>query len=151
MTNIRFTVSARSKNMETPVLDFLYENFRGLSYDSIDSLFGFLERSTLYGGRIFTGPELCDNDVDNLYNKNIGVRLPLSNHYVDYDDYIMNAHLLDKYHRTGNAVIITNDNLAKWIREDFPDYRIEASVIKNINTYDKINSALELYHSLFFL
>jgi hypothetical protein len=60
----------------------------------------------------------------------------------------MNAWLLDKYHRKGNAVIVTNDDLACWVREDFPYYRIEASVIKNINTIEKINDSLALYDTI---
>jgi collagenase-like PrtC family protease len=56
--------------------------------------------------------------------------------------------LLEKYHRTGNAVIITNDGLARWIREDFANYKIEASVIKNIDSYAEIDNAFELYDTV---
>ena len=44
-----------------------------------------------------------------------------------------------------HSVIITHDDLARWIRRDFPHYRIDASVIKNINTPKKLAQALELY------
>jgi collagenase-like PrtC family protease len=33
---------------------------------------------------------------------------------------------------------LTNDELAGWIRADFPDYKLEASVIKNIDNKENI-------------
>jgi len=56
--------------------------------------------------------------------------------------------LLKKYHRPCNSIIVTNDDLARWIQQDFPRYRIDASVIKNIKTHQKIDEALELYDSV---
>ena len=53
--------------------------------------------------------------------------------------------LLEKYHHEPNSVIVTNDDLAQWIRVDFPQYRIDASVIKNINTLKKLDKALQIY------
>ena len=55
---------------------------------------------------------------------------------------------LEKYYRPGNAIIVTNDNLARWIRADFPDYHLEASVIKNINTLEKIEKASRIYDTV---
>ncbi|MCH7834677.1 MAG: hypothetical protein IH911_06330 [Proteobacteria bacterium] len=43
---------------------------------------------------------------------------------------------------------MTNDDLARWIRQAYPGYQIDASVIKNIKTHRKINEALELYDSV---
>ena len=102
----------------------------------------------MYGGRPYYNSELSESDAQQLYNENIGVRIPFSNHYVEQYEYAINAWLLEKYHREGNAVIVTNDDLARWIREDFPKYRIEASVIKNINTHDKIKKAFDLYDTV---
>ena len=143
-----FTVSARSKNASVPVFAFLRNQYGNTPLREIDSLFGFVERSTLYGGRGFTRRELSDRDVTQLNNAGIGVRLPMSNHYVEYDEYKENKPIFRKYHREENSIIATNDDLAKWIRQDFPDYRIDASVIKNIKTYRKIDEALELYDSV---
>ena len=36
----------------------------------------------------------------------------------------------------------------KKIREDFPLYKIEASILKEIDSLDKINKALELYDTI---
>ncbi|MCK4952025.1 MAG: hypothetical protein KAS48_09410 [Gammaproteobacteria bacterium] len=143
-----FTISARGKDPGMPVLVFLGSNYGYIPIINIDSIFGFVERSKLYGGRPFLNPELTDNDVTDMYNVGIGLRIPFTNHYVEREEYEENIYLLEKYHRDGNAVIATNDDLARWIREDFPLYRIEASVIKNLNTHGKIDRALELYDTV---
>jgi hypothetical protein len=143
-----YTVSARTKDPSEPILTFLDRHFGAVPIFCIDSVFGFVERSTLYGGREFSGPELVDRDVNALYEVGIGLRLPLTNHYVEREEYEANRPLLAKYHREGNAVIVTNDVLTRWIRDDFPKYRLEASVIKNLNTPEKIMGAMALYDTV---
>ena len=143
-----FTISARMKPQGQSVLDFLGSNYPGIRLQDIDSVFGFLEVSTLYGGRSFVLPELAPDDVVELYSAGIGVRIPFTNHYVEQEEYGDNQTFLEKYHREGNAVIVTNDKLARWIRRDFPEYRIEASVIKDIDTQEKITAALDLYDTV---
>jgi len=140
-----FTVSARSKQPNVPVFAFLRRQFGNVALAQIESLFGFVERSTLYGGRGFFRRELSDRDVQQLNNAGIGLRIPLSNHYVTRAEYEENIGLLRKYCRKGNSIIVTNDDLARWIRKDFPAYRIDASVIKNINNRRKLDQAFEIY------
>jgi hypothetical protein len=143
-----YTVSARSKYPNVPVFAFLRNQYGNMPLREIDSLFGFVERSTLYGGRGFVRRELSDRDVTQLNNAGIGVRLPMSNHYVEYDEYKENKPILRKYHREGNSIIATNDEFAKWVRQDFPDYRLDASVIKNVKTHEQIEKAMEIYDSV---
>lgn len=131
-----------------PVQDYLAMHYGGIPLKSIDSLFGFAKHTTLYGGRFFEGPELSSSDIKSMYRLGVGLRLPLSNHDVSPEEYKKNRYFLNKYHRKKNAVIVTNDDLARWIRRDFPKYRVEASVIKNINSIEKIEQALELYDTL---
>lgn len=143
-----YTISARGKAAGVPVFSYLRSEYGNVPLREIDSLFGFVEQSTFYGGRDFIERELSDDDVYQLNRSGIGLRLPLSNHYAERDEYEQNAALLQKYHRKPNTVIVTNDDLAAWIRQDFPDYQIDASVIKNIKTYERIDQALELYDSV---
>jgi len=143
-----YTISARGKAPEVPVFKFLRKQYGNIPLREIDSLFGFVEPSTLYGGRAFLRRELSERDVYQLNNADIGVRLVMSNHYVERDEYEQNRPLLEKYHRSINSVIATNDDLAMWVREDFPKYKVDASVIKNIKTHQKINEALKLYDSV---
>ncbi len=146
--HMAFTVSARGKDENQPILVFLGQHFGNIPINDVDSIFGFVEHTPLYGGRIFNHPELIDRDVRNMYAVGIGLRLPLSNLFVEREDYEASRALLEKYHRPGNAVIITSDDLAAWIRRDYPDYRIEASVIKNINSHDKIAQTLDSYDTV---
>jgi hypothetical protein len=143
-----FTVSARGKPSNVPVFAFLRRNFGTVPLAQIESLFGFVEQSTLYGGRYFMSRELSDRDVRQLNNAGIGLRIPLTNHYVTRAEYDSYSTLLDKYHSAGNSVIATNDNLAGWIREDFPRYKVDASVIKNINTREKLDKAFKIYDEI---
>jgi hypothetical protein len=143
-----YTISVRRKIPEVRVFGYLRFHFGNMPLREIDSVFGFVERSELYGGRPFRGRELSDRDVVDLYGAGIGIRLPMSNHTVERDEYKRSLPLFDKYHRRGNSVIVTHDKLAKWLRQDFPEYTIDASVIKNIKTHRKINEALELYDSV---
>jgi hypothetical protein len=145
---MQFTISARSKPPAVPIQRFIKDNYSHIPLEQIDSFFGFVEACSLYGGRIFGRPELSRYDVKSLYRMNINVRLPLSNHYVTAEEYEESRPFLDKYHRPGNSLIITNDDLARWVRKDFPDYRLEASVIKNIDTLKKVNESFELYDTV---
>ena len=82
--SMQFTISVRGKVAEIPILGFLARNYPDIPYDQIDSVFGFLEKSTLYGGRPFTEPQISDEDVGKLYSVGIGVRIPFTNHYVSH-------------------------------------------------------------------
>lgn len=140
-----FTVSARRKIPEMPIFRFLRDKFGNLPLAQIESVFGFVERCTLYGGRNFCAPELSDRDVRQLNHAGIGLRIPLTNHDAEFREYKLYRPFLRKYYQPINSVIVTNDDLAKWIREDFPDFDIEASVIKNINNHKKLEASLKLY------
>ena len=140
-----FTISARSKKPSVPVFQFLRRHFGHIPLNRIESLFGFVEYSPLYGGRVFHGRELSERDVFQLNNAGIGLRLPLSNHFVTAAEYEASQDFLRKYHAERNSVIVTHDDLARWIRRDYPRYRIDASVIKNIGTLKKLEQALALY------
>ncbi len=145
---MEFTISARSKPAAQPIQQLIKKNFSQIPIDQIESFFGFTEPCTLYGGRVFGQTELSRYDLRSMYKMNINYRIPLTNHYATEDEYKACLPFLEKHYRPGNSVIITNDDLAKWIRADFPDYRVEASVIKNINTLPKVMQAYELYDTV---
>ena len=145
---MEYTVSARGKQSAQPIQQFIKKNYYNIPIEEIDSFFGFTEACTLYGGRFFNSTELSRYDVRSLYKLGINVRLPLTNHYATAEEYQENIPFLEKYYRPGNSLIITNDSLASWIRADFPDYRLEASVIKNINTLKKVDDAFEIYDTV---
>ena len=146
--SIQYTISARSKPAAQPIQMFIKKNFSHIPIAEIDSFFGFTTHSSLYGGRIFGVTEISEYDIRSMYKMDINLRLPLSNHHISREEYEENIPFLEKYYRPGNSIIITNDDLARWIRADFPDYRIEASVIKNIHTLKKIDEAAKLYDTV---
>jgi len=146
---MQFTISARGKLAGQTIQEFIRMNFSEIPVEQIDSIFGFTTmHSTLYGGRIWSGTELSEYDIRSMYKMGINLRLPLSNHHASREEYEDNLPFLEKYHRPGNSIIITNDDLACWIREDFPDYRLEASVIKNIKSLRKIDAAAKIYDTV---
>jgi hypothetical protein len=145
---MQFTISARGKSAAQPIQQFIKRNFSIVPLEQIDSFFGFTTQTTLYGGRIWHYAEISEYDIRSMYKMGINLRLPLSNHHASREEYEENIPFLEKYYRPGNSIIITNDELAKWIKADFPDYRIEASVIKNIKSLKKIEEAAKLYDTV---
>lgn len=145
---ITFTISARGKRAQTPILEFLQSNFSTIPLKQVDSVFGFLEPSTLYGGRPFLTRQLSEADTAWMSENGIGVRIPCTNHLVTREEYKHYIPFFEKYERKGNSVICTNDDLARWIREDFPGYQIEASILKEIDTHEKIDRAFNLYDTV---
>lgn len=145
---MEYTVSARGKPSAQPIQQFIKQNYSDIPLEEIDSFFGFTEASTLYGGRFFAATELSRYDIRSMYKMGINLRLPLTNHHASPEEYEENLPFLEKYHRPGNSLIITNDDLAGWIRTDFPEYRLEASVIKNINNVKKVDAAFKIYDTV---
>jgi hypothetical protein len=145
---MQYTISARGKVAAQPIQQFIKQNFSHVPLEQIDSFFGFTTYTSLYGGRFWARAELSAYDVRSMYQMDINLRLPLSNHDVSREEYEENIPYLEKYERPGNSLIITNDDLARWVRADFPTYRLEASVIKNINSPKKIEQAAKLYDTV---
>ncbi|MEW6984393.1 hypothetical protein AAD001_17195 [Colwelliaceae bacterium 6471] len=143
-----YTISARGKTHHEPIFDFLKRSFASVPVEKIESFFGFVEPSTLYGGRFFQMRQLSEQDAKTLNEIGLGVRIPFTNHFASKEEFQENKALLKKYHNPLNSIICTNDDLAQWIKGDFPEYDLEASVIKNIDNIEKIEEALKLYDTV---
>jgi len=141
-SSLDFSISARGKFAANSVKAFIDIFFAGIP---VRSIFGFREYTPLYGGRIFTGPELSEADIQWMYSKGIAYRIPLQNIIATRGDYEQSRPFLEKYHRKGNSVITVRHDLAKWIRNDFPLFEIEASVINQVRTIDKIPAFLDTF------
>lgn len=92
--------------------------------------------------------QLSDADIKNLNNAGIGFRIPITNHFFTAAEYERSRPFLEKYHKEGNALIVLNDELVKIIRQDFPLYKFEGSMIKNIKTYKQIDDALKIFDTV---
>ena len=79
------------------------------------------------GGRINRDIYYKDALIDYYYSKGISIALTFSNHNIDLTDPLGNE-LLAKFHREGNALIIVNDDLRKYVREHYPKYDLIYSI-----------------------
>jgi hypothetical protein len=143
-----YTVSARGKRASQPIEKYLKIFFPNIPLQKIESVFGFVEASSLYSGRPFMGRQISDKDYVFLKKNSIGVRIPFTNHFVTEKEYQKNRKILDKYHNKGNSIIVTNDTLAHWIKRDYPLYQVEASLLKEVKTIEDINHALGIYDTV---
>lgn len=79
------------------------------------------------GGRINRDVYYSDALINYYYGKGISIALTMSNHNINLDDELGN-HLLEKFHKEGNALIIVNDSLRNYVREKFPKYDLIYSI-----------------------
>jgi hypothetical protein len=79
------------------------------------------------GGRINRDVYYNDALIEYYYSKGISIALTMSNHKINLDDKTGN-HLLEKFHREGNALIIINDDLRAYVRKNFPKYNLIYSI-----------------------
>jgi hypothetical protein len=79
------------------------------------------------GGRINREVYYNDAQMDYYYNKGASIALTFSNHNIDLTDELGNF-LLEKFHRKGNALIIVNDGLRQYVRDNYPDYDLIYSI-----------------------
>jgi len=131
-----------------PMQQFLNFKFINVKRKNIESVFGFSDRCRIYGGRHFVGPEITNIDLKWMYDNGIGYRIPLTSFLVNKELYDEAKPFLQKYHRENNSVIVVKDKLAEWIKNDFPLYNVECSVIKETDTVEKLYQALELYDTV---
>jgi hypothetical protein len=79
------------------------------------------------GGRINRDVFYNDGLIKYYYSKGIRIALTMSNHKINLDDETGN-HLLEKFHKEGNALIIVNEDLRKYVRDNFPKYDLIYSI-----------------------
>lgn len=107
-----------------PIIKFLgqrmVDNNQLVVYDGIN-------KCRWNGGRINRDVFYKDSLIDYYYSKGVSIALTMSNHKIDLSDETGN-HLLEKFHREGNALIIVNDELRKYVREKFPKYNLIYSI-----------------------
>ncbi len=153
--NRQFTVSSRKLGDSWFIYSALKTRFEQLNIGKINqvvSVFGFTKTySPLYGGRPFRRDNgLSVKQIKTLSKKNIGFSLTLSNHFFSEDAYRQTIPLLEALYDKKNSIVCANDDLARQIRADFPDFTLHASVVKEIRDISDIHQALELYDFIVF-
>ena len=79
------------------------------------------------GGRINRDVVYNDGTINYYYSRNVGIALTFTNPDIDLTDPIGN-HLLEKFHKEGNAIILINRELREYIREKYPKYELIYSI-----------------------
>lgn len=141
-------VSARRKPNDITMLQYIVQEYPFLKLNQIESVFGFAEANPMYGGKLWRAVEVTSDDLTWMYDNGIGYRIPLTNLRTTEQDYEENRPFLEKYHRKGNSIITVHDWMADRIHDDYPNYTVEASVIKNAKTYDEIADALTHFDTI---
>jgi hypothetical protein len=98
----------------------LVDNAQLVVYDGIN-------KCRWNGGRINREVYYNDAVIEFYYSKGISIALTMSNHKINLDDETGN-HLLEKFHREGNSLIIVNDDLRAYVRKYFPKYDLIYSI-----------------------
>jgi len=145
--DLRFTVSSRGIRPDIDMSIYLNVFYMYLNLGQIQSVFGnTIFQSMLYGGRPFDiSYALTDAHLRRLEGLKINLALNLTNHYFNEDVYQHSNEFLEHHHKPGNTINVVSDKLARRLRNDFPDYTLNASIIKNLNTQDKIRRGLDMY------
>jgi len=106
-----------------PIMKFL-SAYNG---DSRIVVYDGINKCKWNGGRINRDVWYSDGAINYYYNRNISIALTFTNHNIDLDDEGGN-HLLSKFHKEGNAIILVNDDLRKYIRKNYPKYELIFSI-----------------------
>jgi hypothetical protein len=141
-----FEVHLTKQLARVGIIDNNYETL----YKSVDSVYGFIGPTPLNGGRSNFNNEIVQRDFSIALENKIKVRMPLTTTKATRDAYEHHTtkdvlHFLNDFN---GGVVVYDDKLANWIREDFPNVSIEASAIKCLDTLDKIEEALKLYTTI---
>ncbi len=144
---LKFQVSTRALKPEMSLLDYLKIFYMYLDFPQIESVFGnCVYPSKLYGGRSYKKERSRSVDhIKELAETHISLSLTLTNHFFDLETYRENLEFLERHYTPGNSIICTSDQLARSLRRDFPNYRLKASLIKHLNTVEKVSNALNFY------
>ena len=147
---LSYTLTSRDIVPWLGVLEYIKMLFPFINPAQVTSLFGFTsEFSPLYGGRQFNPKHtLAKHHLAEMETLGIHLSLNLTNHYFNESSYQKTLSLLEKHHRPKNSITCFNDKLAERLRQDFPDYTIKASIIKNLNSREKVEEAFALYDEI---
>jgi hypothetical protein len=144
---VTYSVSSRRIRPEMDIGDYIKIFYMYTDFASVESVFGNTDqRSGLYGGRPFVSDRsLTPRHLERMNELGINLSLTLTNHYFDEETYNAGKELLKTHHRKGNSIICVNDDLAARLKNDFPDYIVKASIIKNIGALEQVERCLTIY------
>jgi hypothetical protein len=129
-----------------PLVKFIGSNRLGDNHKLV--VYDGINKCRWNGGRINRDVFYNDAMINYYYSNGVSIALTFSNHNIDLNDALGND-LLVKFHREGNALIIVNDQLRQYVRDNFPKYELIYSItglgLLNIPMQD---SDVEFYKQL---
>jgi len=123
--NVMRYLLAGAFSKSIPIIKFLAQ--RLIDDDTELVVYDGINKCKWNGGRINRDVYYNDGLIDYYYSKGIKIALTFSNHNIDLTDSLGNE-LLEKFHKEGNALIIVNDSLRAYVRENFPKYDLIYSI-----------------------
>ena len=125
MTKSRYNLSgafAKSKQLRM----FFFKNKHLLeTYDF--TVYDGINNCPWNGGRINRDIHYTDDVIDFYYRNDISIALTFTNPIIDLEDSVGNE-LLEKFHNKSNYIISRNDELAEYVRREFPLYKHTRSI-----------------------
>lgn len=146
-TPAKYSVSGRMLHPDRDIQPYLETYYYFLDLSCVESIFGAYQfPSKLYGGWGYNdSTAMRPHHVEQMRAAGIGIALTLTNHFFDLDTYRESWPLLETLHAPGNSLIITSDELARHVRQDFPEYQRKASIVKHIASVERLKRAYDLY------
>jgi hypothetical protein len=120
--NVRYLI-AGAFSRTIPIFEAISRykgNARIVVYDGIN-------KCKWNGGRINRDVVYSETTMKYYYSKDVGIALTFTNNNIDLDDVVGN-HLLEKFHRAGNAIILVNNDLREYIKKNYPRYELIYSI-----------------------
>lgn len=133
----------RGKNIYKKLLDY-YENYPEIFYDNvkIKAIFGSFRNMLWNGGAVYTGDKNFLTEVietrDFYAELNIPLQLTLTNSSLEqndlYDEYCNN--ILKIMENGLNEVLVSTDLMYNYIKTNYPNYKINRSIVNTPEDYD---------------
>jgi len=79
------------------------------------------------GGRFVTKEKMKYEGLENFYERNINISIPLTNRQISLNDPLGNE-VLERFYRKGNRIILCNESLRSHIKIHYPDYETSYSI-----------------------
>ena len=127
------------------IMDFFKKNELFNKYKKI-TVYDGVENCIWNGGRLHKYTPVIDSYIEQYYSLGWGINLTFTNSTIDINDPLGN-HLLNKFHKKGNGIILVNETLKNYIRKNFPKYNLIYSITGCglLNGYPMKNKDLYFY------
>lgn len=143
MINVKIAGGVGHLHTFIKILNKLKKYQDKISFDVYDST----DLCKWNGGRINSDIKLSKSII-NFYNKhNIGVFLTFTNDIIDTNDNVGN-YLLNMINNKQNGVILVNENLRKYLRENYKDLKLIFSISGHKNNLIVNDNLLNFYKDL---